>query len=448
MPDSEPDGAGPEPGGVGPEPGGIGLRLRTDRRWQVAAVAGALALVLGGTVAVAAARDTATGGIADGPLLTAPATADHVPAGRIIEKLPRNCGVSDATAARLAPGADRDAERGGMFRRGGAGSCKWYSLDDGKVKCDWCMGDFANERVLDISITLAEGRMQSPISEAMEQLGRARPNETAPKLVEGLGEEATARYAADSDTEGAVVTFREGNAVARIRYRGWDDAGDQRKTISEKTAMDGAFAAAAETAKSLGTAANPVLATVVGQGTPPLSEVPKPCDTVPVATVDKVARDAYRRRGGSTLLSRTFQAGMSGDSCTWNARTSQYSNEGRSRTLTVSLAIGEERLPGMGVSTATRQYQGIHRDLREGKVPGIAEFTDFTPLAGPGDRAFAVTNSRTGSRGDVGLVVFQKRNVLIEVAYEGADHDAKLSGRPLIDSAYTVAVAVERSLRS
>ncbi|TDC58665.1 hypothetical protein E1281_00730 [Actinomadura sp. KC345] len=429
------------------DPDGWALRLRTDRGWRLAAVAGAVALALGVTIAVAAGRDTRSGGIADGPLRPAPAIADPVPAGRIIEKLPRNCGVSDETALRLAPGADRDAEEGGVFRRGGPGSCMWYSLDDGKAKCDWCMGDFANERVLDVSITLAEGRSQSPITEAMDLVARSEPNEAAPEVVEGLGEEATARYSPDGRTEGAVVTFREGNAVATIEYRGWDDAGERRETIPKKTAMDGALAAAAEAAKSLGAAASPKLSTVKHPVTRPLGRVPKPCDAVPGDTVDKVARDAYRRRGSPTLFSMTVQPGMSGDSCMWRAETSRYAYEGRSRTLKVSLAVAEERLPGMGVHTATRQYQGLHRNLRDGKVIGADDLTGFTPLAGPGDRAFAVTKTGTGSSGDIGVVVFRKRNVLVEVAYEGADERTKLHGSLLIDSAYTVAVAVERSLR-
>ncbi|MFG2249074.1 hypothetical protein [Spirillospora sp. NPDC048823] len=435
-----------------PEPAGLAHRLRTDRRWRIAAVAGALALALGVTVAVAVARGAApSGGIADGPLLPAPAGADRVPAGRIIEKLPRNCGVSDATAARLAPGSDPDAEKGGVFRRGGPGSCMWYSLDDGKAKCDWCVGDFANERVLDVTITLASGRSQSPISEAMEMVGGAGPGRVGAdpaKIVEGLGAEAAARYSADTETEGAIVTFREGNAVATIRYRGWDADGDRRRTIPEKTAMDGALAAAAETAKALGTAASPVLSTVKRPVTPPLNRVPKPCDAVPGRTVDMVARDAYRRRGRANLLPAIHETGMSVESCTWKARTSEFTDEGRSRTLTVSLAVGEDRVPGMAVHTATRHYLGLHRNLRSGRLPGITAFTGFTPLAGPGDRAFAVTKTGIGSMGDVGVVVFQKRNVLIEVAYEGADQETELRGRMLIDSAYTVAVAVERSLRS
>ncbi|MEU8800560.1 hypothetical protein [Spirillospora sp. NPDC048819] len=432
------------------EPAGLVQRLRTDRRWRIAAVAGALAVVLAAAVAVAVARGTSSGGgIADGPLLPAPASADRVPAGRIIEKLPRNCGVSDGTAARLAPGSDRDAEKGNVFRHGGPGSCMWYSLDDGKAKCDFCVGDFANERVLDVTITLASGRTQSPISEAMELVGRDGPGRVGtapPEIVEGLGEEAAARYSADTETEGAIVTFREGNAVATIRYRGWDAEGDRRTTIPEKTAMDGALAAAAETAKGLEAAADPVLSTVKRPVTPPLSRVPKPCDTVPAGTVDMVARDAYRRRGGATLLPAMYR--MSVDSCRWRARTSQYSNEGQSRTLTVSLAVADERVPGLGVHAATRDFLGVYRNLRSGKVPGIEDFTGFTPLAGPGDRAFAVTKTGSRSTGDVGLVVFQKRNVLVEVAYEGADEETNLSGRLLIDSAYTVAVAVERSLRS
>ncbi|TYB48135.1 hypothetical protein [Actinomadura chibensis] len=434
-------------------PPGPAPRWWTGRGRQAAAATIALVLAVSAAVAVAVSRDPAPRGISDGPLLAAPAGADRVPAGRVVTKLPRNCGVSDATAARLAPGSGRDAEKGNVFRQGGPGSCMWYSLDDGKAKCGFCVGDFRNERVLYVDITLSKGRRQSPITEAMQALSPAGPDRAAspvpPKLVEGLGEEATARYSAEVETEGAEVGFRVGNAVVSVRYKGWDDVRGRRRTIPEKTALDGALAAAAETARSMGAAARPVLSAVKNPVTPPLRAVPKPCDTVPAPTVDKVAREAYRRRGSATLITTAAPAGMSLDACVWNARTSRFANEGRSRTLTVSLAVAGERLPGLGTFTATRQFLGVYQDQREGKSPGLDAFTGFTPLTGPGERAFAVTKVQRGaSDGDVGLVVFQKRNVLVEVAYQGSDEDVPLTGRRLVDSAYTVAVAVERSLRS
>ncbi|TYK53366.1 hypothetical protein [Actinomadura decatromicini] len=433
-------------------PPGPAPRWWTGRGRQAAAGTIALVLAVSVAVAVAASRDRAPEGISDGPLLTAPGGPDRVPAGRVVTKLPRNCGVSAATAARLAPGADRDAEKGNVFRQGGPGSCMWYSLDDGKAKCGFCVGDFRNERVLYVDITLSTGRLQAPITEAMQALTPAEPNRAAnpdpPALVEGLGEEATARYSAEIETEGAVVGFRVGNAVVSVRYKGWDDVRGRRRTIPEKTALDGALAAAAETAKSMDTAARPVLSPVKNPVTPPLRTVPKPCDTVTDPTVGKVARGAYRRRGSATLLTMAAPAGMSVDACAWNARTSRYSGEGRTRTLTISLAVADERLPGLGTFTATRQFLGVYQNQRAGKSPGTDAFTGFTPLTGPGERAFAVTKvQRSASEGEVGLVIFQKRNVLVEVAYRGADEDVPLTGKRLVDSAYTVAVAVERSLR-
>lgn len=436
-----------------PESTGLAHRLRTDRKWRRGAVAAALVLVLGVAAVVAVgAQRSGPGGISDGPLTAAPAAADPVPAGRIVKKVPANCGVSKGTAARLAPGSDPDAEKGGLFREGGPGSCMWYSLDDGKATCDFCIGDFRNERVLNIGIALAGDRLQSPISDALRQMdetpGLTRSS-VPPEIVEGLGEEATARYSAETETEGAVVKFRVGNAVATIRYRGWDAVGGERRTIPKKTALDGAFAAASETAKSMGTAARPVLSRVKHPVTPPVRHVPKPCDAVPAATVEKVARGAYRRRAASSLFPALNWPGTSTDACTWKARTSRYSDEGQTRTLTVAIIAEEDRLPGIGAFTAARRYLGLYENLRAGSSPGSDQFSGFKPLAGPGDRAFAVTRvARTSSSGDEGFVVFQKRNLLVEVSYQGADEETPLSGSRLVDSAYTVAVAVERSLRS
>ncbi|MFB4311166.1 hypothetical protein [Actinomadura sp. GTD37] len=445
MPDPEPD----------PEPTGLAHRLRTDRKWRRGAIAAILlALVAGVAVTVVAARSSGPGGISDGPLIAAPGTADPVPAVRAVQKIPDDCGVSKGTAARLAPGSDPDPEKGGVFRQGGPGSCMWYSLDDGKAKCDFCAGDFRNERVLNVDIALAGSGLQSPAGEAMRLMDEppgAAPGSARPEIVEGLGEEATARYSAETETEGAIVRFRVGTAVATIRYHGWDAVRDERRAISEKTALDGAFAAAAETAKSMGTAARPVLSRVKHPVTPPLRHVPKPCDTVPAATVDRVARGAYRQRGNTTLFPVLGRPGTSSDACTWKARTSRYaySDEGSSRTLTVAVTVEDDRLPGLGAFTTTRRYLGVYENLRADKTPGSDRFTGFKPLAGPGDRAFAVTRVASGaSDGDMGYVVFQKRNALVEVSYSGAEEETPLSGSRLVDSAYTVAVAVERSLRS
>ncbi|WP_143219646.1 hypothetical protein [Actinomadura sp. CNU-125] len=416
-------------------------------------VLGAAIAVAGGSGAGPGAGPGGSGGIADGPFLKPPMGADRVPAGRTVSEIPDDCGVSEATAARLAPGADPDPEKGGVFREGGPGRCQWYSLDDGKAKCDWCTGDFKNERVLDVEINLARGERQAPITEAMQWVGTGGPGLTQvlgpAKIVEGLGEEAVAHYSAATDMEGASVAFRVGNAVVSVRYRGWDAVRGEQRTISEKVATEGAFAAAAEAAKSLGTSARPVVSEVRRPVAPPLRKVPKPCDTVPAATVDKVARDGDKRRGRPVLLATIPAAGISYDGCAWNAGSSPYAETGASRTLTVSIGIAEERVPGAGASTAARQFEGLYRNQRIGRSPTVDTFTGFQPLAGPGDGAFAVTMGGRGTwEGEVGLVVFRKGNVLVEVAYKGRDGATQLRGNGLIDGAYTVAVAVERSLES
>ncbi|MBE1531898.1 hypothetical protein [Actinomadura algeriensis] len=436
-----------------PEPAEPGPRFPAGRRRLVAIAAVVVAVVLGVTLAVVVRSGDEPPGIADGPLLKARAGADEIPAGRIVEKIPDDCGVSEATAARLAPGADPDPEKGGVFRQGGPGKCKWYSLDDGKAECDWCQGDFENERVLDVDISLAEGDRQTPISEAMERLriggpGTA-PEPGPPQIVEGLGEEAVAHYSTATDMQGASVAFRVGNAVVTVRYRGWDRVRGEEKTISEKVALEGAFAAAAETAKSMGTSARPVVSEVRHPVTPPLPTVPRPCDTVPGKTVDKVARGAERKKGTPYVLAAVHDADLPVEGCVWEAGTPRSPEKGRSRTLTVSIGTARERVPGAGAYTATRHFQGVYRNQRAGEFPTLDTYTGFRPLAGPGDRAFAVImRARNFAEGDVGLVVFRKRNVLVEVAYQGRDGETELRDRELIDAAYTVAVEIERTLES
>ena len=374
--------------------------------------------------------------------------ADFVPVGPMLGKAPRNCGVSDTTVARLVPEPGGRAPR----RQGGesSGECRWYTVDDGRAGCGTCAGDLRNERLLTVTVAFSTSRVQSPISDAMQmmddQFGTGESPDP-PSLVEGLGQEAVARYTAEAQNQGAHVVFRTGNAVATIRYRGRDKVRGELRPLPEKTAMDGALAAAAETADSLHTAARPVLSRVKHPVVPTLRHVPRPCDAVPAAVLDRVARGASRERGAPTLIAAARRPGTSSETCRWTARTSQSPGEGQSRTLTVAFLSEADRLPGLGAFTTTRRFLMAYQDQRAGRSRE-GRFSGFTPLAGPGDRAFAVTKVSTeGSIGDAGLVVFQKNNVLVEVSYRGDDEEKHMTGSRLVDSAYTVAVAVRKSLR-
>ncbi|GGV16821.1 hypothetical protein GCM10010182_42190 [Actinomadura cremea] len=418
-------------------------------------------LVLGITFAVVFSRATEPGGISDGPLLKAPAGPDEVPAGPIIEALPPDCGVPDATVAGLAPGAGPEAETGAVLVGGGPTHCRWYSLDGGGAACDRCGDRSENERVISIDITVARGPGPSAITEAMRWVstGWLGTPEGAgePAIVDGLGDEAAAYYSTASDLEGASVGFRVRNAVATVRYTGWDAGGAGRAVIPKKAALDGALAAAAETAKSLGGAGRPVVRAAPRSGAPP-RKVPEACDTVPGSTADRVARDARRRTGEPTLLAMFKEPTTPLDACAWHAGIPSAS-EGRERTLTVALAVTDERTPRLGMPAATRHFLSLYRDRRSGESRvgsgesrvGSGEsrvgFVDFEPLTGPGERAFAVTRvARSPREGDMGLVVFQKDDVVVEVTYQARDGETELGGRLLIDAAYTVAVAVEKSL--
>jgi len=426
--------------------------LRSARRRTVAIVAVVAILLVTGLV-VLTTSVWSSDGDTDRALATPHTKPDPVPTAKLLtdKDIPEHCGISKATRTKLAPGADDEGD-----------GCRWYSLNAGKDDCDFCptaAGD--RERVLDVSVQTEKGvNDTSPISQAMQDLDTLQTQAAASSIpfrtVTGLGEEAIARYVPGGTQDGGTIVFRYRNALVTVNYHGRDISGKNRRqrSVPKKEAMDAVLRAAAETAGKLDTdvPSKPKI-TSPSTGPPALTHVPKPCDAVPETTLDQVAPDADRSgQPGSAFKNAvdSVRHNATMRTCTWQTRPTccadDGSDEGPARNLTVSLVPLPDRSRGSGTREATRVFRTMHRDARYIQTSD-KQNNAFRMLTGPGDQAFSTYEIGSDSTADSqARVFFRVRNVLIAVSYSGADDERAISRKQAIDSAYTVAVQVAKSL--
>lgn len=422
------------------------MRAWAARRAGLLGAAGALLLVGAVLLAVALVRIGDSAGPGEGARLPAPrAVPDPVPDGPIVTAMPANCGVSRRTARSLAPGSDPDAEKSGLFREGGPGSCMWYSLNDGAERCGFCprSDSHRKERVLNVDIVRHTGTTgREAVLRAAQELGPAPDlvvGRNPPRRVTGLGSQAVAYYSAERDTEGAIVTFRYGNAVTRVKYTGWDaPKGDGRQvTIPERIALAGALRAAAEAARGLGVRADPVVAEPQ-PGAGLVRRPPKVCDLVRDRTAGLIAPRAERARWVGSAFPGV--PGVTYDTCEWTSRTSELADEGAKRLLRVAVGVVGEWRPGMALAVAADAYTRMHM---EGRLPTSGE--GFTAVAGLGEQAYVLYRREAGGKGQAD-VVLRYRNVLAEVTYSGTDGPTEIPRTQAVGAAYTAALDVAAAL--
>ncbi|MEU5879599.1 hypothetical protein [Spirillospora sp. NPDC047279] len=388
------------------------------------------AVLLAGTLVIfiVPSSDDEAARLTEGRLTPAAAAADRVPPAP--GEPPSGCGLTKATLEALVPGADRSLE-----------GCTWSSLDDREP---------GSRRSL--RVTQDEGFPRGmPVSSTSDALYALSPD--PPERLGGLGDdEALARYTVEGGEGVGEIVFSHRGSLVTVAYKGLDHRfADDSEPLAEKPARAGALRAAVEVARRLGTRASPGPAAPPA-ATPPVRSVPKPCDSVPRGTLDKVAKGAVRSRGQSTLLSTTFGAAV--DSCVWTAGTPADLPEPETRRwrwLQVTIARVPDREPGGGTAAAARAYLFLHRTAR-GDFPmtAVREVRPFRALAGPGDQAFGGVWSQNDAHG---RVVFRIRNVVAEVRYSGEDEppgNALARDIPedtALDGAYTVALAVAGGIR-
>lgn len=418
--------------------------------------------VIGGAVAAAVLAAmlivvlTAVGDDGADVRLSAPRyVADPVPVARTIPAgdVPERCGVRKTTIHRYAPGDESEY---------GDEQCEWYSLNHGRKRCPgFCRtvgGD--RERILEITFTTqsSSGTGDSPGGYARHALDPAdaslaitgRPA----RPVGGLGDEALYRYspALSSGGEtsgGSSLRFRVSGTVVTVTYRGRDFSGSgpsrQIAQVAEKAARPAVFAAAADVAAALHVPAKPAFTAAAAAGPSPVRTMPRPCDLVPRALVDRLTPEATRQRPQSyPPLNTSVQTyGLAGDGCQWDsAQTYGGSGEHRpERHLTVTVLAARESRPGIAVPQATRQYLERHDDVRAEAGAGLRA------VRGLGDQAYAAYRGQaTGTDAAGGEVTFRYRNLVVQVVYSGGIED-RLERQAAVDGAYTVATRVQEAMR-
>ncbi|MFG2249075.1 hypothetical protein [Spirillospora sp. NPDC048823] len=346
-----------------------------------------------------------------------PAGPDRIPAGPVITAIPVGCGISPATVGRLVtePRMMKDGHRDG--------ECMWSSgSDDG------------SRHHLSIALTLTHGTAalspsgpatgRSPLAAAMKSFG-PRWSDATTRAVTGLGDEALVQFAPSA---GVSVVARVGNATVSVQYR------DARGSIPERTARDGAFAAAAEVVDRLGarTPSRPAIAPAPDPS--PARKIPDLCGSISERTLNR-------------LLGGEQTPGPSGTSGSGGLAIKDADHRGCSRTsadreLTVTAAV----VPGTdlfdGPRLATREYTMRHDDARAEETLSVHDRKYFHAVTGLGDQAFAAHVPGVVP----GVVVFRDGALLVQVNYEEADERRPLSGEHAVRGAYAAAQEVAQAL--
>lgn len=328
---------------------------------------------------------------------------------------PADCGVSPRTLARVAPGAVRRQD----------------SADDG---CVFDQPSNDPEAYFQVSVSYRKGRTpdgRASLGDAIEWF-EVGADDTGVKNVSGLGDEATVSY----DDNGLVeVRVRVSAVVLEIGYRFERKSGFDYIPLDEKPATDNALAVAADAVRALGGAVGTPVVAPPASGAPALP-LPKACSAVP--------EEVLRRLGMDPADPSSVNLGSHGDAaeddCHW------YDAEVE-RQLRVEAAAYPDRPDAKGERLAKRHFLRDYDDLRTGDDRrSTAEKSEFHPLSGPGDEAFAYwyqdgSDDKDMPRGH-GVVEFRIRNLLFTVEFEGVSGSTPLGPAATLNRAYHAAEAI------
>ncbi|MGI5169263.1 hypothetical protein ACQEU3_33450 [Spirillospora sp. CA-253888] len=363
---------------------------RRRRPLALAAGGGALLLAAAAAVVLTAGGD----GEERAPVeLVAPVgRPDPVPTGRVVEKLPADCGVPVAAVRALVPGAEV-----------GHGSCDWY-VDRHKGPV------LATDLSRNDKVSGAMSEYDRPTLRDPDWVEPIRL--TGAATVTGLGDEATLYQKPGH----VYLLFRVGNVVGRVVYK-----------ASGRTAVqmrDAGFRAASEMARKLGAPARPVLGAPTGVSGS-VKHLPQVCDALPDAVAERLVPGGegrqVEREGPLWRIS-----GASVSTCTWS---------GTPRDMLVSLAAFPDRLRGPGAWQAERAY-------REAHVTARTENNGFTALAGLGEQAFGAEDHDNSQM----VVVFRVGNVVAAVEYGELQRPTLQPDAEALKGAYTAGLKVAEKL--
>lgn len=328
---------------------------------------------------------------------------------------PADCGVSPQTLARVAPGA---------VRRGN-------SADDGCV-----FGPPPNtlETYFQVSVSYLEGRDHEGRASLGDAIGlfEAGSDDTGVKNVSGLGDEAKVSY---DDNGLAEVEVRVSAVVLKVGYRFDRKSGFDYIPLDEKPATDNALAVAADAVRALGGAVGTPVVAPPASGAPALP-LPKACSAVPEEVLRRLGLDP----ADPTSINLGGYGDAAEDDCYWHD--AQFE-----RQLQVDVSAYPDRPDAKGERLAKRHFLRDYDELRMGNGRrSTAERSEFHPLSGPGDEAFAYwyqdgSDDKDMPRGH-GVVEFRIRNLLFTVEFEGVSGSTPLGPATTLNRAYHAAEAI------
>lgn len=341
---------------------------------------------------------------------------DPVPKlGRTITGKPELCGVTEATLDELMP--RHSTLYGGAHD---TSKCLWTHENDKRMA----------QRELQVKIHLTEpqpslgSRLEAAPPAVAVAMGRYADAGTVGKdgvlAVHGLGDEAKIWY---EDHHGATAVTRVRNAVVTVDYSGRNNS----KSLPRKTAFTGAMRAAADVAKSLGSAHRPEVADAVPvPAKAPITRDLTTCDLIPTARAATLLDDDSVQPEATQGIDTDDGQSKSG-TCTWETD--------HDTTMTLAVDRYPDSVPGSGTRAARRSYLERYISMRAAEPISDTDERYFTPLRGLGEQAFAgfVAESLPAR------VTLRERNVVIRITYTSSDDDHPLSRQDAVSVAYTAA---------
>lgn len=409
----------------------------------------ALAVVL---LLVAGVSLVVNGSSEVGGRVAAARATDRVPAGPTIRKIPFDCGVSQATVDRFAPGAEKQETESG-----------------GHDSCTWRVGDTAwqghSARELDVKLDTSVGDPDvsgSTTADAVQSFSRTLRTELKPsdtrkpgmaRAVTGLGHEAlawhfvTMKVPADSPdghrrpwSSGTTVVFRAGNVSGTVTYTGSDHPdtrGSRPRPLATATTRRGALRTATRVARALKlpVRGTPAVTAAEPDGRP-IRGVPHACDLVSRAALTAIDEPHARtKRDPLSVFGDDSAPSVDGNSC-------EVAGESR-MALNVHVGVFADARTGSGSSAAIRRFLVGYHQARE-MYSDSTEQT-FSALRAPGDQVYMLYKRGSGPDDADAVVEFRVRNVLVRVTCSSIDGISPDDG---LNHAYTVALAAAKKVRS
>lgn len=419
---------GPYGGGPGGPYGPSGPR-KSHTGLILGIVGGAVVLVVLVAVAgFALIRSSSGGGGSDLDALPAPKTLgrDPVPAEKSITTRPTDCGVTKATVKSLTPGADMD---------GVGGNCSWSNYSDSADR--ELDVEYETDQPSPDTTSKVAAAIQTFSQETSDQLS---PTDSKFQPMTGLGDDAAYRVGADAAGDGieAVVVFRTADLVTEVTYKSLE-----AKSSTTGKFRDGAFRAAADTAKALGVTANPAVAQATKSA--PVTVPDDICGLLPGDLLKTLGGEPDPSTESDDTDEVIDQQALPPGASTVGCSLTSYTESG-DRSMEVHVISTPD---ASAAPMVARAYLGAYYEARAERPTSAGRY--FQALSGLGDQAFC--SYLKGSRGhlifgkDTAELVVRARTALITVTFGGEVSNSKLTRQQTVKGAYAVAQKVAAKVK-